>query len=246
MVHPAWSDRHGNEITAAWHHGRDCHRREIALPPPRRSTLLATGLFLSATAHADVFDHPATGADLLAGPLAQAAAQLAGAQAIRGRFVFERYLPDVPKPLQSSGEYVVLKGIGIDWHTLAPFDSEVIVAANGVTQIDDGTARRLGNADQGAMHGAIRMLSALLTLDVDALAATFDLFGDVADGRWSVGLKPRAQDVATVVRDATISGSAQVETVELHDPNGDRTVIEFHDVTYDAAATAADRARFER
>jgi hypothetical protein len=223
----------------------------------RRSTLVALSVLASAstyvgmiaTAYADVFDHPTTAAALLAGPLAQPARQLADAQAIRGRFVFKRYLPGISKPLESSGEYVVLKDVGIDWHTLAPFDSEVVVAKDGVTQIDDGTARRLGNADASgadAMHAAIRMLSALLTLDVDALAATFDLFGDDTDGRWSVGLKPRAQDVATLVRDATISGARQVETVELHDANGDRTEIEFHDATYAAVPSAADQAHFDK
>jgi hypothetical protein len=220
----------------------------------RRSTLiassvltgLATAVWAAAPTQSDVFAHPTTAAALLAGPLAQPAQQLGDAQAIRGRFVFKRYLPDIPKPLESSGEYVVLKDVGIDWHTLQPFDSEVIVAKDGVTQIDDGAAHRLGNADQSAMHGAIRMLSALLMLDVDALASTFDLFGSEADGRWSVGLKPRAKDVSTIVRDATISGASQVETVELHDANGDRTAIEFRDVTYDAASTPADRARFDR
>jgi len=196
-------------------------------------------------ARADVFDRPTTAADLIAGPLATPAKQIAGAQAIRGRFVFKRYLADIPKPLESSGEYVVLKGVGIDWHTLTPFDSETIVTGNGVTQIDEGAARR-ADVDAPAMQAVIRTLSALLSLDVAALSSTFELFGGAtADGRWELGLRPRAQDLAAFIRDALIAGSVQIDRVSLGDANGDRTEIEFHDVAYDAAPPSqAERARF--
>jgi len=210
-----------------------------------RTTLLAVCALTMLAARADVFDRPTTADALLAGPLAAPAKQIADAQSIRGRFVFKRYLADIPKPLESSGEYVVLKGIGIDWHTLAPFDSESIVSGNGVTQIDEGAARRT-DADAPAMQAVIRMLSALLSLDVAALSSTFELFGGTAaDGRWQIGLRPRAQDLATFVREATIAGAAQIDAVSLRDANGDRTEIEFHDVAYDAAPPSpAERARF--
>jgi hypothetical protein len=210
-----------------------------------RATVLAACVLTVLPARADVFDHPTTADALLAGPLATAAAQIAGAKAIRGRFVFRRYLADIPKPLVSNGEYVVLQGVGIDWHTLQPFDSESIVTGNGVTQIDEGAAHS-ADVDAPAMRAVIRMLSALLSLDVAALASTFELFGDAAvDGRWQIGLRPRAQDLATFIRDATIAGAAQIDTVSLRDANGDRTEIEFHEVRYDTASPSpAERARF--
>src|SRR5262249_10655861 len=149
----------------------------------------------------------------------------ADAQVIRGRFVFKRYLTDIPKPLESSGEYVVLKGVGIDWHTLRPFDSESIVTAGGVMQIDDGAARR-AEVDAPALQAVIRLLSALLALDVGTLSSTFELFGGSADVGWLIGLRPRELDLSTFVRDATIAGAVQIDVVALHDANGDRTEIE--------------------
>ncbi|HET6474278.1 MAG TPA: outer membrane lipoprotein carrier protein LolA, partial [Pseudomonadales bacterium] len=159
----------------------------------------------------------------------------------------KRYLADIPKPLESTGDYTLIKGVGIDWHTREPFDSEAIVTARGVVTMDDGNATVRDGGDTPAQQAAIHLLSALLTLDVATLATSFDLFGAADGARWSLGLRPRAQDVATFIRDATISGAAQVETVDLHDANGDRTSIEFNDVAYDPSApSAAEQARFER
>ena len=225
------------------------NRRELpTLRSTHRATLFAVCVLTTiVSARADVFDRPATAAALAAGPLAGPAKQIADAQVIRGRFLFKRYLADIPKPLESSGDYTLVKGLGIDWHTREPFDSEAIVTARGVVQIDDGNASPRVGGDAPAQQAAIRLLSALLTLDVETLATSFELFGGADGARWSLGLRPRAQDVQTFVRDATISGAAQVETVELHDANGDRTSIEFHDVAYDASPpSAAERARFEQ
>ena len=54
-----------------------------------------------------------------------------------------------------------------------------------------------------------------------------------------------APAVAAIFRDATVSGTGQVETVVLRDANGDRTEILFQNVTYEQSApTSQDRERF--
>ena len=50
--------------------------------------------------------------------------------------------------------------------------------------------------------------------------------------------------VAAVFKDATVSGTEQVETLLLHDANGDRTEISFADVQYAGKASVAEQALF--
>ena len=211
---------------------------------------LAVAAFIGAAPTAlasDVFAHPATADQLLNGVLAQPAKLIANTQVIRGEFVFRRFLAELPAPLESTGRYVFARGLGIDWHTEAPLDSESIVTATGTMQRDDGAVTMQADASaQPALRTASRILTSLLTLDVHALDSTFDLFGDGADGRWEIGLKPSGAAVAAIVREATVAGGEQVERVTLHDANGDRTEITFRHVTYDAAAPSEqERARFE-
>ena len=208
-------------------------------------------------AHADdVFHHPLTADQLSHGVLAQPVALINGAQVIRGRFIYKRFLSELPAPLQSTGEYIFVKDLGIVWHTQEPLDSEFVVTAAGTTQRDDGKVTLQANAgEQPAVRAVARILLALLTLDMQALRSTFDLFGNASSGKpssderadapWQIGLRPIAPAVAAIFRDATVSGTGQVETVVLRDANGDRTEIQFQNVTYEQSApTSQDRERF--
>jgi hypothetical protein len=79
--------------------------------------------FISPVQANDVFDHPQSAEQLLKGPLAQPAAALRGAQVMRGKFVYKKYLREIPQPLISRGDFVFVRELGINWHTREPFDS---------------------------------------------------------------------------------------------------------------------------
>ena len=212
---------------------------------------MLTLLLCSFAAADDVFDHPATADQILKGVLVEPVALISGAQVIRGQFVYRRFLSELPTPLESTGEYLFVKDLGIAWHTQQPFDSEFIVTAAGTTQRDDGKVTLQTSADeQPAVRAVARILLALLTLDVQALRASFDLYGAPSTGaptgaRWEIGLRPIVPAVAALFRDATVAGSGQVEFVVLHDTNGDHTEIRLSNVTYERTPpTALDRQRF--
>jgi hypothetical protein len=218
-----------------------------------RGTVLTLLLwsFAGAADADDVFEHPVTADQILKGVLVEPVALINGAQVIRGQFVYKRFLSELPAPLESTGEYLFVKDLGIAWHTEQPFDSEFIVTAAGTTQRDDGKVTLQTSTDeQPAVRAVARILLALLTLDVQALRASFDLYGTPSSGtppntRWEIGLRPNIPAVAALFRDATVAGRARVEFVVLHDANGDRTEIQLSNVTYERAApTALDRQRF--
>jgi hypothetical protein len=207
--------------------------------------LLAALLCVAGTAFgADtVFSHPATATDLarLTRPTAMS---LERARAVRGRFVQRRYLADLAQPLQSSGRFLFAREAGIDWHTELPFDSQFLLAESGITQRDEGGVTfRIKAAEQPALAVVSRVFFALFALDLGALSHDFELYGEPRGAGWVLGLKPRAEALGSVFRQAIVSGGASVERVVLEDGNGDRSEITLQGVSYDPAGMTADERR---
>ncbi|MGD9842984.1 MAG: outer membrane lipoprotein carrier protein LolA [Steroidobacteraceae bacterium] len=201
---------------------------------------------VSTSVHADeVFNHPQSAAQLLKGPLSQPVAALRDAQLMRGNFVYRKYLKELPQPLVSRGEFVFARGLGINWHTREPFDSEFVLTAKGITQRDEGkTTMQVSAVEQPAVKVVARIFLALLSLDVASLQDSFSLSGIQQDKQWRVGLQPTVAAINAVFKDAIVSGSTQVEVLNLNDANGDRTEIRFTALRYDKEITASDRALF--
>jgi outer membrane lipoprotein carrier protein LolA len=192
----------------------------------------------------DVFAHPATPTQLAALTRAPAAS-LDKAQVVRGRFVQKRHLAGLAQPLESTGAFLFARGVGIEWHTEQPFDSQFLLTDAGITQRDEGgVSLQISATEQPALTVVSRVFFALFALDLDSLAHDFDLSGiRVGNAGWEIGLRPRADALRSVFRQAIVSGAASVRSVTLEDGNGDSSEIELSDVTYDPKALTADERR---
>jgi hypothetical protein len=192
----------------------------------------------------DVFTRPASTAELAALTRAPATS-LSKAQVVRGKFVQRRYLAGLAQPLESSGTFRFARGVGIEWHTERPFDSQFVLTDAGITQRDEGgEPLRISAADQPALAVVSRVFFALFALDLESLSHDFMLSGrTVGDTGWKIGLKPRAEALGSVFRQAIVSGAASVHGVTLEDGNGDRSEIELSEVTYDPKGLSADERR---
>jgi hypothetical protein len=210
-----------------------------------RCALLIASLCLGApTLAADpVFTHPATAAQL-ASLTRPTAVSLEKARAVRGQFVQRRYLADLAQPLQSSGRFLFAREAGIEWHTELPFDSQFLLAESGITQRDEGgVTLSIKASEQPALAVVSRVFFALFALDLGALSHDFELYGEARGSGWVLGLRPRAEALGSVFRQAIVSGGATVERVVLEDGNGDRSEIELRAVQYDPAGMTADERR---
>jgi hypothetical protein len=210
--------------------------------------LMVFGWLFNVVANAaDVFDHPQTAEQLLQGPLSRPAAALRDAPVMRGKFVYKKFLKEIPQPLISRGEFLFARDLGIDWHTREPFDSDFVLTAKGMTQRDDGKITLQMNAsEQPAVQIVAHIFLSLLSLDVGSLQNSFALSG-MQQGKpgsetWQVGLRPTVSAIAAVFKEAVVSGGAQVEALVLRDSNGDRTEISFAEVQYARSITPTERA----
>jgi hypothetical protein len=211
---------------------------KIAWPARLAWASLCLGVALAVPA-ADPFAHPASRAgltDLLSRP----AARLQHTRTLSGEFRQSRFLRELPKPLLAHGEFVFVRDLGVYWHTRQPFDSVIVLNAAGMTQIDEGAAPlRMSADEQPAVRLVGNLFAALFMLDVTRLGRDFELFGVREGPRWTLGLRPRATGLASVLRQVTVTGADDVEQVELTDAQGERTLIELSAIRHSPDAPPA-------
>jgi hypothetical protein len=201
---------------------------------------------VEAAAVADpVFEHPASAQDLekMLGPATQALRQAA---ALRGEFSQRKFLHELPQPLNSSGDFLVARGLGVIWHTRVPFDSELVLTPLALVQRDAGAeAMRVDASTQPGLGAVAQVFDALFALDLPQLDQRFSLYGEPGKDGWILGLKPRDAALAQAMSAVVVQGRAEPQHIVLHEANGDRTEIEFSHQTAAPALSDADRQRFK-
>ena len=198
-----------------------------------------------AHAAAPVFDH-AVSVEQLKAIIAPAASEMAKAPVLRGTFIQRKFLKDIPKPLKSSGDYVISREQGIWWHTTLPFDSEFILTPDSMAQLDGGkTVMRLSAAQQPGLRVIGDVFFSIFALNPSSLAGNFELFGlRGAREAWTMGLRPKSSALNSVLSETVIAGARGVDKVDLWDAHGDRTEITLVSTGNSQALTADEAARF--
>lgn len=212
-----------------------------------RAVLPLMGIAFSAMAATPVFDSPVN-AEQLRQMTAPAARELAKTPVLRGSFVQRKFLSDIPKPLKSSGNYVISRGQGIWWHTQLPFDSDFILTAGSMVQLDDGkVSARLSAEQQPGLRVVGDVFFSIFSLDPSALAGNFELFGQRGQrDAWTMGLRPRASALRNVMSETVITGAVRVDKVEFWDSHGDRTEITLSSSANAAPLSAEEAALFKK
>jgi hypothetical protein len=214
-----------------------------------RSRFVLPLMLLAFNAHAaaPVFDHPAN-AEQLKQITASAARELAKTPVLRGTFVQRKFLSGIPKPLKSSGNYVISRDQGIWWHTLLPFDSDFILTPSSMVQLDDGKiSARLTAEQQPGLRVVGDVFFSIFSLDPSGLAANFELFGQHGErDLWTMGLRPKSGALRNVMSETVITGATRVDKVEFWDSHGDRTEITLSSSANAAPLSAEEAALFKK
>jgi hypothetical protein len=189
----------------------------------------------------DVFAHPVTPAQLLelVGPLARTQADQ---PVLAGTFAQRKFLRELPTPLRSDGDFVFSKELGVVWHTVHPFDSELVLTRDGIKQSAQGTrTARVDTAGKPAVRVSVELFFALFALDLDRLAKDFDLFATKVESGWQLGLRPKPGVLAAAFSSVVIHGAQRMQRIDLVEANGDRSEIDL--VTLDRLPQLTDEQR---
>ncbi len=185
---------------------------------------------------------------LLLAPLAQAfdldqlAAQLSKPAVVRGPFIQEKHLRALPKPLTSTGQFVLSKDLGLLWLLEKPLQQSYRIDGAGI-------AKRTAQgwqpvAQQSASAQQNRLFLAVLKGDSSGLRQDFDLSLSGAADNWTLDLTPKSLLLKQIFSAIQIQGGALVQRIELRETQGDSTLLRLSDSKADGQLSDTDRHAF--
>lgn len=193
-----------------------------------KRALMLCGLLLAPLAHA--FDLP------------QLAAQLGKPAVVRGEFVQEKHLRSLPQPLVSKGHFVLAKQHGLLWLLQTPLRQDYRIDERGIARRDANGWQQLPQRSASAQQN--RLFLAVLEGDSSGLQRDFDLALSGAANDWTLTLTPRAVLLKQIFDSIEIAGGELVQRIELHEAQGDRTVLRMTRSQPGDSLTDAERADF--
>ena len=150
---------------------------------------------------ADVYDYPVN--------LRNIADQIPEMQSIKCKFKQEKTIPNISKPLISSGDFEFVKNKGVYFNTTYPIKSSVDYTNKNYKQVND-------------------IVNAISAKRYEKLEKEFNFYFTGKSTNWTLGLKPKQNSPAkNYIASITISGSNYISQININQTNGNKTAIWF-------------------
>ncbi len=193
---------------------------------------------------AELFAHPSTARELRDGLLKSALDEIGRSTVVEGKFRQERTVRKLPRPLESTGKFLLVRELGLQWRTLEPVEDEFVLTHQGLAL--KGLQANRARSRHIELGAVTDLMFALFSLNVDSLDTRFTLFGDGNSGNWRIGMLPRDPATARAIRQVTVHGGLHVDSIAIVNAAGDELRVELLEVTVDRGdLDAAQRAIFE-
>ena len=195
------------------------------------SKLAATGfvlMFLCSSAQA--FD------------LQQLSTQLARPQVIHGDFIQEKHLRALPKPLISTGTFVLAKDHGLLWQLKTPLQQDYRITAQGIARRNGSEWQMLPGKSAGAEQN--RLFLAVLQGDSSGLQRDFELQLQGEASHWQLTLTPRSLLLKQIFTRINIDGGELVQRIELQETQGDSTLLKLQNSVSNQPLSDAEQHDF--
>lgn len=148
---------------------------------------------------------------------------------LRGEFEQTKTLKGFKRPLVSKGSFVMARDRGVQWVTVQPFASTLVVTRERlVTLGESGVQQQIDTRQEPGLRAVNEMLMALLAGDVKALSARFKTEGSLQGSQgWQLVLTPREAALAGFIARIELEGDRHVKLVDLKEASGDDSRIRF-------------------
>lgn len=169
-------------------------------------------------------------------------AQLQKPENVQGDFIQQRFLRSLPKPITSSGQFVLRKNHGLLWQMQKPFASDMRVKKEGIMQWNGSqwvANEKMGQSQQ------IQLFLGLLSGDVNSLQSQFDLNLSGSAENWQLQLEPKSLLMKQIFTQIEIRGDHTVKSIELREKQGDRTLIQLQNNRQNQPLAAFAQAALE-
>jgi hypothetical protein len=150
--------------------------------------------------------------------------QLQSAAVVRGDFVQEKFLRSLPQPLTSRGAFTLAPGRGLLWRALSPIRLDMRITPQGIARMGpDGSWQALPGHSRSSRES--KLFLAVLAGDTQGLQDNFAITVAGDANAWELVLTPRSTLLKQVFDHIHISGGDLVDTIELVETQGDRSVL---------------------
>lgn len=151
---------------------------------------------------------------------------LRGSLTLRASFEQDRFINGLSKPLRSSGKFIFSTESGAAWIQSAPFKVAYVITPKGARRVS-----MTENLDSESIENnpIIEKVSATLLSvwsgSLTELQSNFDIYFTGSTRSWTVGLKPKSDNVSLVLSSIVLIGDSVVRNISILDTSGDRTAI---------------------
>jgi outer membrane lipoprotein-sorting protein len=168
--------------------------------------------------------------------LAEVMEQLGRTTSGEARFVEQRHVQGLAKPLQSSGTLSFTAPNRFERRTLEPKPEAMLVDGNQVTLTRNGRSRQMALDAVPEMALMVEAIRGTLNGDAAALRRSFKPIVNGSIAQWTVQLEPQDVRLATQLSYIHLGGRrGELRSVEVQMADGDRTVMNIEPVDRGAA-----------
>jgi len=177
--------------------------------------------------------------------------QLRQTPVVRGEFIQEKYLRGLEEPLRATGTFTLATGHGLLWNLGAPVTRSLRITPRGIAYyvVEAGgsgeNARWVVDSSRGQQSRTFRLFLSVLNGDTAELKKQFHLTLAGVEDEWRLTLTPNSSLLRQIFSRIEIMGGAEVRRIELHETQGDTSVVEFNEVIPDVKLTAQEARAFE-
>jgi hypothetical protein len=145
---------------------------------------------------------------------------------LKATFTQQRYLKDIPRPIQSKGELLLWNGKGVLWKTQEPFPNTILLTTKGLFQGEKGQRISLMGATQGGQESTLfEMLSKILSGSFSELTAFTISSSPSSHGKWKLTLTPTQSSLKEFIASIETEGDQYISHLIIYRTNGDRDDI---------------------
>lgn len=148
--------------------------------------------------------------------------------ALSARYVEEKFLPTLSRPVRSEGNFIYIRDKGIAWLMDTPFVMHTIITPEGIFQRIDGETLKQSDAAQRAMKPILKHIAAIFSGDEAALSEHFEILNRAEkDGLKTTMLTPKSGQLKPFLQGIEISGHNYINTVKIVFSTDKYTVIRY-------------------
>lgn len=165
--------------------------------------------------------------------LASLQTQLSQHETVRGDFTQQRHIEMFEQPLSSEGHFTLNKEQGLLWQQETPFPVGLVLTQDKLRQTFAGQQPQVITAKENPMAFYFsHVFLAVFHGDTEALKEQFDIAFKAESDQWTIELTPLNAPLNAVFTSITLSGSDNIDQLELLEIRGDKTDISFTNQTH--------------